>query len=221
MNAKLQQLSTRTMILIGEFAVKNDVEAIKRLSDAATRIKSLQDSLAAIEHDATELESFLNGFTKSPDGAAPIFSLPETQPELNEDEDGSRSRGKKILIEIHWERLGKPGGKEVICEHKASDTMAKFLHRLYNALGTGALEKLSTFRVSIGPLVSKDPRGEFANRAKGTLYSHQRLPGTPFYVLTHSQTSQKVGDLKDACKFLGLPIGAVFVSETEKHAPVF
>src|SRR5260221_6670417 len=121
MDAKLQQLSTRTMTLIGEFAVKNDVEAIKRLSDTATRIKSLQDSVAAIEHDAAELESFLNGFTKSPDSAAPIFSLPETQLELDEDEDGPRSRGKKLVIEIHWERLGKPGGKEVICENKASD----------------------------------------------------------------------------------------------------
>ncbi len=204
------------MTLIGEFAAKNDVEAIKRLSDVATRIKSLQESLTAIEHDATELESLLEGFTKSPDSALKAFSLTQPQIELENDEFVSRSRGKKLLIEIHWERLGKPGGKEVICESMASDTMAKFLLRIHAALGTGALEKLAAFRISRGPIVSKDPQRDFANRSNGTVYSHQRVAGTPFYVLTHSQTSQKVGDVREACKFLGLPVGAVFVSETEK-----
>lgn len=209
------------MALIGEFAVKNDVEAINRLSDTATKIKRLQESLAAIEHDASDLETFLNGFTKSPESESPsATSLLANHFEPSDDVE-SRSRSKKLCVEIDWGRLEKPGGKEVICERMASDTMTKFVHRLYAALGIAILEKLSSFRISRGPLVSKDPKRDFSNRANGTLYSHQRVPGTSFYVLTHSQTSQKVADVKDACRFLTLPVGAVKVSEVEKIAHGF
>ena len=216
MISKLNQLSARTMSLIGEFAAKNDVEAINRLSGTATKIKGLQESLAAIEHDASDLEIFLNGFTKSP-ANEPLSATSRITNHLEPSDDAeSRSRGKKLRVEIDWSRLEKPGGKEVICERMASDTMTKFVHRLYAAFGISTLEKLSSFRVSRGPLVSKDPNRDFSNRSNGTLYSHQRVSGTSFYVLTHSQTSQKVGDVKEACRHLGLPIGAVKVTEVEK-----
>jgi len=212
MNTKLNQLATKTMSLIGKFAEKNDVESIQQLSQTATKIKTLQESLASIEHDATKIEDYLNGFLKAPAAIPPSIYL-QTPQEVDEFDRVGRSRGKKLRVEINWERLQKPGGREIICEHQASETMTRFIQRLFNMNGIAILEKLSTLRISRGPIVSKDPNKDFVNRANGTLYAHQRLQGTAYHVLTHSQTSQKIGDLKEVCRYLGFPVGAVVITE--------
>jgi len=215
MKTDLAQLSSQTMTLIAQSAGKNDVESIKRLSDTATRIRALQENLATIEHDAASIEEFLSSFTARPPSILAPVESPEQEFELDE-EFGGRSRAKTLRIEIDWSRLGKPGGREVISDSKASETMTRFVHRLYTQIGIGVLDKLATFRISRGPMVSKTPQRDFMNQAKGTPYGHQRVPGTPYYVLTHSQTSQKVGDLKEAYRFLGLTPGAVQISEAAK-----
>jgi hypothetical protein len=202
------------MGLIGDFAAKNDVEAIRRLSEIATRIKSMQESLDAIEHDAAEIAASLERFAAVP--VASVSTLPAAA-EPEPDDHYGRSKARRLRIEVDWNALGTSGGREVISERMASDTLVKFLQRLHSILGPEAVEKLASFRISRGPLVSKDPNRDFRNHTNGTVYSHQRIAGTAFYVLTHSQTSQKVSDIRQACRFLGLPAGAITVTDVEKR----
>jgi hypothetical protein len=213
MNNKLTELAGETMALIRQYAAKgDDVQAISRLSETATKIKSLQENLVAVEQEANKIENYLNGFSKiSKDEPSVNYTTPPIN--FSEFDYARRSQGKKLHIEIDWQRLQKPGGQEVICEHQASETMTKFIQRLYMVYGTSIFDKLSTFRISRGPIVSKDPNRDFVNRSKGTPYSHQEIRGTGFSVLTHSQTSQKVGDLKEVCRYLNFPTGAVTISE--------
>ena len=215
MEAKLNELSIRAMTLIGECATKNDVEAILHLSETATRVKSLQEQLVSIRRDMNSIEGYLGGFSEKPAAKAPVF--PGVAESLYRSAAGGvRARAKKLQVTLDWARAGKSLDKEVIAENLSSSTMAKLLKRLSSVFGEAILERLHTFRVSRGLLVSPNPRHDYVNHATGTLYGHQEIPGTSYFVLTHSANSQKVSDLKEASRFLGLPFGLVTVVVVEK-----
>src|SRR5439155_1361778 len=77
-----------------------------------------------------------------------LFSLP------NEFALGRRRPQTKLHIEIDGALLGKPGTTKTLSDHKASDSLFRFLTILYEAKGIGVLEKLSALRVNRGPFVS-------------------------------------------------------------------
>jgi hypothetical protein len=57
---------------------------------------------------------------------------------------------------------------------------------------------------------------DFCNKTSGTLYQHQAVSGTDYYVLTHSASVEKVADVRRAAQFLGIPAGVVTVTEVLK-----
>jgi hypothetical protein len=83
-------------------------------------------------------------------------------------------------------------------------------------MGQQVLTTLRNVRINRGPLVSNDPQNDFKNRTDGSIYQHQPILDTGYHVLTHSNSSQKVGDIKKACKALGLPTGMVVAAEVDK-----
>jgi hypothetical protein len=83
-------------------------------------------------------------------------------------------------------------------------------------LGPDALQKLVRIRVNRGPLLSKSPKTDFLNQTQGRVYGHKRLRGTDYFVLTHSQTSQKADDLIRVCGVLGLVRGSVQVRVVDR-----
>jgi len=212
MKTKLEGLHQETMAIIKGLASKGDAANISRVATTASKIKLLQEQLLRIEDDVPRIEETIAGHKLLLHAQQPPFTPPEVPPE----QDGKNSR-KKIRIEIVWARLGKPGDREIICEHKSSDTMTKFVARLYQEFGDEVLEKLSAFRINRGPMLSKNPKVDFRNKTQGKTYGHQKLADSGYYILTHSGVSEKLQDLEKACRScLRLPSGSVLVQLVEK-----
>jgi hypothetical protein len=216
MKQQLDELNQRAMSLIKEFVQKNDPVTISAIAAAANRIRLLSDKLDQIEHEIPQLKETLRQYDNHV--KTPITSVPTRPLGLNTHANGyAKSPRKGIRIEVDWSRIGKPkAGKEVINEHMASNGLTKWVTRLYQELGEKVLTTLRSVRVNRGPLLSNDPKSDFKNHADGTLYQHQQILNTGYYVLTHSNTAQKVGDIHKACRVLGFPVGTVVVVEVEK-----
>jgi hypothetical protein len=211
MKSDLEALHNNAMQLIGVLAGKGDVAAISRVAATAKQIQQLQEQLVHIEQEIPRMKENLAIYAAAEKMPRPDIATPASGASSN------GYGGKKLLrVQVDWMRLGKAGGKEVISEHKSSDTMAKWAGRLYQQMGTQVLQNLSNFRISRGPMISKQPNVDFINKQDSTLYSHQPILDSGYYILTHSQTTQKVGDVRKACQFLGFPMGAVVVDEVEK-----
>ena len=213
MKEKLEQLSSSAMDLISTFARKGDAPTIARIAATASRIQQLQEQLQHIEQEVPQIEEKLRTYTP---GHRPAES--EIDPAKPFTPTDGRSGRKRLHITIDWARLSKPGGKEIICEHMSSDTMTKWATRLYQQFGPEPLQKLARFRISRGPMVSNHPQSDYLNKTDGSVYSNQPIVDSGYYMLTHSQTSQKVTDITRACqRALAFPVGAVTVEETEKN----
>jgi hypothetical protein len=213
MKQQTDKLYAETMQLIGKYHARKDLEAVGRLSSIGIRVKQLGDQIAANSLELESIEETLKHFGQN---GAPV-SEPKLSPQriFNPTQAG-RKRATKVRVEIDWSKQGKSLAKEIIEEHLASTTMAKFLQRLSETLGRGILEKLSELKIHRGPLVSKFPEKDFVNHTSREIYQNQRISGTEFFVLTHSSTPQKVQNLQQACRFLGLHLGTVIVREVDK-----
>ena len=195
-----------------------DFESVTRLSTLLARAQLLQKRATELEGEVSEIEATIKGLN----GKATPQKVAEIIPQLahhdDESEDFGRTAPQTLRIEIDWKANCKVREKEVIHLPKAGDGLVKFLSRLVEELGKDALQKLSRIRINRGPLLSKTPAADFLNQAQGKLYGHKRLLGTDYFVLTHSPTSQKVGDVKRICRVLGLAPGSVQVSAVSRNA---
>ena len=134
--------------------------------------------------------------------------------------NGSRKEAKKIRIEISEHLSGELAGKKVIDEHKASDSLVKFVTWLYETRGISVLEKLSRHRFSRGVLLSKSPHADFGylkNGSHESEYTNKPISNSGFHLKTHGTTTDKANDVREICQCLGLPAGAVTVQEVEKN----
>ena len=192
------------MGLIREYANRVDVAALTQLSDAARRITDVKQRLADIDHEYRNIVGTLNNFR---------HRTPADSSKSNGVTTGSHR--KKLRIEIDWSKLGK-GPAETICENVSSVTMVKFVNRIFEMFGESDLEKLARLRLNRGPFLSKSPAVDFSNKSAGTLYQHQPVPGTEYFVLTHSANVEKVADIRRAVQQLGIPAGVVTVTEVLK-----
>lgn len=118
-----------------------------------------------------------------------------------------------MSVTIRWDILDK-GEREHVRAATAAATLVHILKRLGQVLGNGSLEQLTRFRISRGPLVSRNPGKDFVNGNTMEVYGNHLIPGTDLYVLTHSSTDQKIQDLKALLVFLKMP-PALF--EITKH----
>jgi hypothetical protein len=188
----------------------------------ANRIRQFNDKLDEIEHEIPRLKEALTNFSTQRENPVATRSTPMPSTPIRANGQ-HKSPGKKIRIEVDWSRIGKDktNGKEVICEHKASDSLTKFVIRLYQEIGEGILPKLNQVRISRGPLVSKSPQTDYVNNSTGILFQHQPVLETGYHVLTHSSNNEKIGYISKACQALRLPIGMVTAEELEKNNWLF
>jgi hypothetical protein len=117
-------------------------------------------------------------------------------------QQSGRQEQKKIRIEIDGSFFGNSRKTEVFCEHKASDTLAKFLARLSAIKGVEILEKLRGFKVNRRMLVSKNPNTDYRywSGSSEKIYSHQPIGNSGYFVLTHSKTGEKVEFIRTLCR---------------------
>jgi hypothetical protein len=189
------------------------MDTIARLVSAATRIDAMRKQLTEIEQQSSEIDRLLNGRDKM--NEVQNGSAVQHPP----DATGSaafRSGRKKIRITIDWSLLAKGNEIEEICEHKASDSLVRFVTRLYQKIGPEVLDKLLHYRINRGTMVSFNPNRDYWNRSDRRPYQHQQIMQTGAAVLTHSATHEKVSDIEGACRHLGFPAGAVKVEAIDK-----
>ena len=195
----------------------DDPTALARLAPIPAKLQHLEGQLQEFEDEVSRIEKFLESFSHT-------HKQPGTETFHNPDHEirsipNGRRQQKKIRVEIDLSQLGVSGGKKVICDHKASDSLVSFLVFIYQVKGLTVLEKLSKFSVNRGVLVSKNPRMDYRYRSGGgeAEYQYQAISDSGFSALTQSATKEKVSDIRNAWRFLNLPSSALKVEEADKY----
>lgn len=121
-----------------------------------------------------------------------------------------------MSVVIRWDLVGK-GAPESIRAATAAATLVRVIQRLHLVYGAGTLEKIEKFRVSRGPLVSRNPGQDFLNHSTMETYGNHQISGTEYFVLTHSSTDQKIQDLKELVTYLKLPSPLFEIAKHRKN----
>jgi hypothetical protein len=120
-----------------------------------------------------------------------------------------------ISLVVRWDSIDR-GQPESIRKTTAAATLVRLIERMSTVLGSNILPRLTTFRVSRGPLVSRDPERDYLNRNSGAVYANHQIGNTGFYVLTHSSTDQKIQDLPQMLRHLNLPRKLLEITKHKK-----
>ena len=189
-----------------------ELEELKYLTDLAEKIEfkigevpNLIDEIHEIAHLVSALEKKEKAFcelleSSNLDLGARKVEVPPGQ----------------FNIQVNWKNLGKGNNTEIIFQKTASKTLALFFAKMYNKLGSAFLEKVSKYPISRGPFISKIPSKDFLNEQNGTLYAHSEIGESGYFVLTHSDTPQKLKDIEGLCQFLGYP-SDTFIAKVGKE----
>jgi len=216
---QLEQLRLQAVKLIKDPSL-DDPTALARLAPIPAKLQQLEGQIEEIEDEKSRIEQILQSFSHTSD--RPITEIVRQLGSQALSNGNGRREQKKIRIEIDLSQLGLSGGKKVICEHKASDSLIRFLSLLYETKGVTVLEKLLKFSVNRGVLVSKRPESDYRYRSGGgeAEYQYQRISDSGYFALTQSATKEKVSDIRRACQFLNFPSSALKVEEADKYEPL-
>ncbi|MGD0251082.1 MAG: hypothetical protein ABSC01_00110 [Verrucomicrobiota bacterium] len=197
MKQKLLQLGREAMKLIKN-PLLNDSATIARLGPIPAKLQQMQMQIDEIEQEATRIENLLKTLNQND---RKTTTAENSNPQTLTQQSG-RQEQKKIRIEIDGSFFGNSRKTEVFCEHKASDTLAKFLARLSAIKGVEILEKLRGFKVNRRMLVSKNPNTDYRywSGSSEKIYSHQPIGNSGYFVLTHSKTGEKVEFIRTLCR---------------------
>ncbi|HEY2083748.1 MAG TPA: hypothetical protein VGI88_13275 [Verrucomicrobiae bacterium] len=215
MKQKIEALQANIGSLMQQHLSKGDFETVTILSPLLSRIQDLQRRNASVEYEVSEIEAALKSLKAKPVSQ----KITEAVPQLTEDFNNAAERGRPqtLKITIDWKANKRNRASEQICENTAAASQALFISRLIEELGSDAVQKLEKIRINRGPLLSKTPAKDFVNQTQGRLYGHKKIRGTDYYILTHSQTSQKVEDLNRVCRVVGLSPGSVQIEQVNRY----
>jgi hypothetical protein len=216
MKQELQTIQTDVLGRISKAAQGGDLELVTQLSGYATKIKELSVAYQRLESEVEILKTKISDLAKGGSGGDAQTLASASASQQTSSSIRSRQvngRAGPISIEIDWSKNGQPFGTEVISEPFASETLVTLFSRLHHTLGPRVLEVGSRIQINRGPFISENPNRDFANHSRGGTYSHHQIPGTRFYVLTHSQTDQKVHDIRTLLKALALTPGSYQISK--------
>ncbi len=174
-----------------------NLSEVERLTPIATRLRQLMDHRQSLEEEEKDLAERVSLSTFQPLDVRPtgLYEAAGT----NHRTTRRATRGG-LCVEMDLPHSGKVRQEE----NTAAETMVAVMERLLAEFGIENLAKLQNLRTGRGPLLSRRPSVDFLNPKKGDLYAHHRVPGTDFYVLTHSATPEKVEHLEQALKLMGL-----------------
>lgn len=218
MKQKLELLRQQAIDLIKDPTI-DDPAALARLGPIPSKLQQLERQFREFEEEVARIEKFIrdsSNIHEQPTHQSHHVIGHET---LVPASPSARREQKKIRVEIDLAQLGASGGKRVICEHKASDSLVNFLELLYRVKGPAILEKLTSFSVNRAVLVSKNPRTDYRYRSRDgeAEYQHQAISDSGFFAMTQSATKEKIADIRRAWQFLNLPTGALKVEEADKY----
>jgi hypothetical protein len=217
MNDEINGLLRKVGKLMQDQLAAQNFDAATKLSPLLSRLQDLQKRAEVIAGELSEIQSALNQVNgrQSPQRVAEL--LPQwTRDE--EPEEASRALPHTLRLKIDWHANRIQHETEEICEHTAAAGMAIFIGRLIHEFGDQALKKLEAVRINRGPLISRTPAKDFINATQGKLYGHKKIPGTDYFLLTHSSTAQKLEDIRRICRVLGLVPGSVQGEQIDRQS---
>lgn len=209
MKTEYSSLRDEVFNRIEEAARSGNIDQITQLSSISLRIKKALDTYDFLESEYHNLSCQLgkkNTDKPVKDGNS-SFDLGYLK---------TKSPKTILSVQIDWDANDKPYGVDVFCETKTTTTMVRLMERIYSILGDRVLEIGSRERVSRGPLLSNSPEKDYANQTKGGIYQHSPIGDTGYYVLTHSDTDQKVKNIMGFLSRLGLVPGSFSVCKVQK-----
>ena len=194
----------KTMEGIQAASLHSNVTEIERLSRIAKRLKEIELHMNSLTAEIADLDAAIGA--PASNGVLPLSPITPAirQPVL--------SPKGEIEIVVDWAACGIARPKALVSERKASETLVAFIAELSAALGADALRPLTQLQVNRGPLLSEKPAADFVNSKRGVEYAHHPIPGTPFHVITHSSTDEKIDAIRQAWRTLGLPPGGLTVN---------
>lgn len=116
---------------------------------------------------------------------------------------GVQRRHEDWKLSIHWNE-GEPATSTLI-RRKGSRALTALVELLLERQGDDGLRRLRTVRCNRGPLISQRPEVDFTTGA-GRPYGHQRVGSSPWYVLTHSASDEKVALMQQLGRICGFSI---------------
>jgi hypothetical protein len=215
MKQRIENILNKVGERMEEYLAKKDFGSTTNLSPLLARAQQLQRHYADLERDVCEIEETLAGMDGKSDGQRASHLIPPPRRASNSAQT-NRAPPKTLRIQINWKANGRNHDKEEICFRTAADGMVVFLGRLVEEFGNDALQKMLRIPANRGPLLSKSPFSDFLNQTTGNPYSHKRLRGTEYYVLTHSETPEKVEILTRVCQVLRLTPGSIDIRAVER-----
>ena len=218
MNTRIENLLSEIATQMQGCLAKRDFESVTKFSTLLNRVQILQKRAIELNSELSDIETTLKGGHGDTAPKKVTEILQKLGPASEDPEEFGRAGHQTLRIEIDWRANGKAHEKEIIFLPRACDSMVHFLNRVVEEFGQDAVQKLTHIRINRGPLLSKTPARDFLNRTQGRLYSHKRLRGTDYFVLTHSQTSQKLEDVNRICRVLGFAPGSVQVRAESRYA---
>lgn len=196
MKDRIENLQSLVFEKIQSAAVSQDVEEISRLTPLSKKLQALATKLEGLSAQISDIEEEF----ENPNRAKPPQMTKVVVPAAKV----SKGRRTHLRIEIDWEANGHSYPRQVIEEPTAAASMITLLRTLHCRLGIKVLEKAEGFIINRGPFVSSKPFEDYRNPSTGEIYGNSHISGTRFNVLTHSETKQKVSDLR---KFLKGVVG--------------
>ena len=214
MKEKIDQLQCRIASTMQTRLAEKQFESVSQLSKLLSAVGEIGKKYSDLERALEETTASLGLITTKHVGQQGNGAT--AQSSLLGASFWERAQSGGLRIRVRWSLNRRNLEDEEFCEHTAAATMAVFVGRLVTVFGETALKKLLRIRINRGPLLSQHPEVDFINQTQQSVYAHKKVPGTDYFILTHSQTSQKVEDLKRVCRILELVPGSVQIEAVPK-----
>lgn len=173
-----------------EYFLEGIVTAFQQYKGTSPKVEILSRLLREIQDHSSPFDQIVD------DAEIPSAEIPSNKKLREAPSASSRKRPKtKIRVKMTWQADKEDMAPEVMCEDSAADTLLRFVERLADVYGKEVLGKLESLSVNRGPLVTRKPNPK---------YSHKRVHGSDYFVLTHSSTSEKVDILQKVMSHLRL-----------------
>jgi len=190
---------------IDECSVRSDFLQLGRLAAMAARLKGILEEQARLSTAMEQLRLEVAASCEAPLNVLAPHETDERQPNLApRTEITLPVQQPPIVMEINWRASGGNADSEIIAHATASSTLRHFVGRVLVVMGETRFRCLEQINTGRGPLVSKQPRTDFLIRTTGERYTHHYIPNSPWHVITHSSTREKIEYLRRAIALLDL-----------------
>ena len=176
-----------------------DFETVAKLAKMAATLQGLLEEAGRIEVSLELIEQDFSEFRGNAIASSTPMEVSQSFP--NGPLSGPVTADTvPITVVVRWSNERQ---ERIACSTAAA-TMRELLERALVHLPVEDFEKLSLVRTGRGPLISRSPQTDFVNKVSGGSYTYHQLARSPWFVITHSSTQEKIDHMRAALGIIGL-----------------